>query len=45
MITGIDKEITHIGMSDIEQCNKIIEWSINKLREKGIEYKEYVESK
>ena len=35
---GIPREITHIGMSDVTQCNRIVEISIAKLKERGIEY-------
>lgn len=32
---GIDRNFTHIGMSNIKQCEKIIELSIQRLKEKG----------
>lgn len=35
----IPREITHIGMSDVEQCNKIAELSISQLKSRGIDYK------
>ena len=35
---GIPREITHIGMSDVEQCNKIAELSIVLLKERHIDY-------
>lgn len=35
---GIPRELTHIGMSDIEQCNKIAEISKARLDHEEIEY-------
>ena len=35
---GIPREITHIGMSDIEQCNRIAELVIDKLKQRGVDF-------
>lgn len=35
---GIPRNLTHIGMSDVDQCNRIAELSIEKLQAEGIEY-------
>lgn len=35
---GIPRDLTHVGMSDIDQCNKITELSIERLRSKGINF-------
>lgn len=35
---GIPRELTHIGMSDVDQCNRIADLAIARLKEEGIEY-------
>jgi len=38
---GIPRDVTHIGMSDIEQCNRIAEIAIARMKEKGIAYTDW----
>ena len=40
---GIPRELTHVGMSDIEQCNRIAEISRERLIKDGIEFVEWGE--
>jgi hypothetical protein len=35
---GIPRELTHIGMSDVEQCNRIADISLARLKQDNIEY-------
>lgn len=42
---GINRDFTHIGMSNIKQCEKIIELSIRRMKEQGKEPIPYKEAK
>lgn len=35
---GIPREITHIGMSDVEQCDRIVRLSVERMKKESIEF-------